>query len=398
MLEDDLKLLLDELPEGGLSAWREAVEALASQAADPLLWRLRELEAATDGVPAQLGGVRRGAVWAVDRISVTFEGWADGERVVVRTLRRGLEQDPVWRRRLERAATHFPPSAVLAPSVFVPDPWPHVRCTLGGPSLADFLPAEDQPETSLLARFLSGGLAGLRALHDQGLVHGGLTPQHLVLNEGGVKLAWLDPQLEGVGAPSEDLAALGSAVAQLDPERRDPVGDLARGFAEDPPPNAELAEGLLLRTLAATLAGRRHSLALRGRMLSRAGDEARLLRAVRRLAESVPPPEGTYCLRQGHDAVMVVAESDGQRVRGGPVAGLPARFLPTVWSRDGGLEPTGARVLLRAWATRNRGDEDRRAEQAKELGHSDEQAQSLCRWLSAQSRLRAVRMLLELSG
>jgi len=397
-MEKDVQDLLGFVPEGGLSAWRQAVEQHGGQSADPLLWRLRELEAAADGVPVELGGVRRGAVWGTDRISVTFDGWADGQRVVVRALRRGLHRDAVWLRRLEKATQHLPEVSVLSCGRFVPEPWPHVQCVLGGPSLADLLPIEDPPDSQVIARFLVGGLSGLKALHKEGLVHGGLTPQHLVLTDSGVRLAWLDALLETQREPSQDLAELGAAVAQLDPERLDPVGEVARALAEEPPPSVEFAEALLLRALGTNLAERRHALALRGRMLARAGDEARLLRAVRRLAESVPPPKGTYCLRAGHDAVMVVADSDGERVRGGPVAGLPARFLPTVWSRDGGLEPTGARVLLRAWASRNRGDEERRAAQALELGHTDEAAQDLCRWLSAQSRLRAVRLLLELSG
>jgi len=398
MLEREVEELLGSLPEGGLSAWRAAVEALASPEADPLLWRLRELEAAGEGVPADLAGARRHAVWQFDRISVTFEGWVDGERVALRALRRGLERDPVWRRRLERGASHLPGPEVMAPTQFIGEPWPHLRVPLGGPSLADLLPAEDRPDTRVLARFLGGGLAGLCCLHARGLVHGDLGPEHLVMTCDGVRLAWLDPMLEEHREVSRDVAELGAAIAQLDPERVDPVGDLARALAEDPPPSAGMAEELLLRVLASELAERRHRLALRGRMMLRAGEEARLLRAVRRLGDSVAPPAGTFCLRAGHDAVIVVAESDGEKVRGGPVAGLPARFMPTVWSREGGLEPTGARALLRAWATRMRGDEERRQGQARDLGHSDEQAQDLCRFLSAQARLRAVRMLLELSG
>ena len=398
MLQAQVRELLGELPEGGLSAWRAAVESLGDWRADALLWQLRELEAASEGVPVELGGVRRGSVWQADRISVTFEGWADGERVVLRALRRGLERDPVWRRRLERGASQLPGPEVLAPTAFVPEPWPHLRIPLRGPSLADLLPAEDHPDTRVLARFLAGGLAGLERLHGLGLVHGGVRPDHLILGEEGVRLAWLDPLIDASREPAQDLADLGAAVARLDPEGVDPVGDLARAMADEAPPNAAFASALLLRTLGAELAERRHRLALRGRMLRRAAEEARLLRAVRRLADSIPPPRGTFCLRAGHDAVLVVADCDGERVRGGPVAGLPARFLPTVWSRQSGLEPTGTRALLRAWATRQRGDEDRRAEQAAELGHDDEQAQGLCRWLSAQSRLRAVRMLLELSA
>ena len=329
---------------------------------------------------------------------MSFEGWADGERVVLRALRRGLERDPVWRRRLERGASHLPGPQLLAPTAFVAEPWPHLRIPLRGPSLADLLPVEDRPDTLVLARFLAGGLAGLERLHDLGLVHGGVTPDHLVQGPDGVRLAWVDPLIDGPREPAQDLAELGATVAMLDPEGVDPVGDLARAMADEAPPNAVFASALLVRTLSAELAERRHRLAMRSRMLRRSAEEARLLRAVRRLEHSIPPPRGIFCLRAGHDQVLVVADCDGERIRGGPVAGLPARFLPTVWSRQGGLEPTGTRALLRAWATRQRGDEERRAVQAAALGHDDEQAQGLCRWLSAQSRLRSVRMLLELSA
>ena len=112
----------------------------------------------------------------------------------------------------------------------------------------------------------------------------------------------------------------------------------------------------------------------------------------------MPPPSGTVCLRAGHDAVITVAESDGTTVRGGPVAGLPARFLPIIYTRAAGMDPSGCRALLRAWATRTRGDEARRAALQDELGTSDETAAALCRWMAGQARLRAFRLLLERSA
>ena len=56
------------------------------------------------------------------------------------------------------------------------------------------------------------------------------------------------------------------------------------------------------------------------------------------------------------------------------------------------------RALLRAWATRTRGDEARRAALQDELGTSDETAAALCRWMAGQARLRAFRLLLERSA
>jgi len=97
------------------------------------------------------------------------------------------------------------------------------------------------------------------------------------------------------------------------------------------------------------------------------------------------------------DSVLVVAESDGQSVKGGGLAALPIRFLPEIWSAQRGLDASASRMLLRSYATRKTGDEERREEVQRELGALDSQADQLCRWLSAQARLRSATKLLELS-
>ena len=396
-LDAELRTLLDEdLPEG-LSERREAVEALGRRA-DPWLLALRELEAITDGLPPGLGGVRRSRIWAQDPISVTYEGWDGTGRVAIRVLRPSVKDDPVWRRRLERAARVQPGPEILAPERYVDEVWPHLVVPLSGTSLADLLPVEDPPDPRTVARFFAGGLAGLSRLHEQGLVHGGLRPAHLVMTSEGVKLAWLDPVLPSPRDACEDLADLGRAISQLDPEHVDPVATLARGLAEGPTPTTDMVEVLLVRTLGSVLADRRHRLAMRSRLVTRRGDEARLLDLARRLQRAITPPAGKFCLRAGRDAVLVVADSDGRTVKGGPVASVDARFMPTVWTPDRGLDAVAARALMRAWATRARGDEERRASLMEELSGNDEDAQILCRWLSCQARLRAVRMLLELGG
>ena len=86
------------------------------------------------------------------------------------------------------------------------------------------------------------------------------------------------------------------------------------------------------------------------------------------------------------------------QVRGGPVGSVDAEFLPQVYTPEGGLDATAARVLLRAWATRNKGDEDRRNRVQEEIEGSDQTASGLCRWVSGQARLRALRMLMELGA
>ncbi|MCB9795035.1 MAG: hypothetical protein H6741_20230 [Alphaproteobacteria bacterium] len=393
-----------ELLPRDLSAWREALEATAralperAQALDGLLFAVRELEACSEGVGAELDGLRRGRVIEQDPISVSFEAWGPaGERHALRVLRPDRARDPVWRRRLEASPRRAPGPPVLGPGLLCSDgDTLALRTWLGGPSLADHLPAEDPADPVQFGRYLAGGLAGLRALHAAGYVHGSLGPTHLIQGPEGVRLAWLDPLLIRPVTPRDDIAALGRAVQRLDPEGHDPIAALARGLAEEPPPSVDMASEMLQRVMSAALADRRHRAAFRSRAQARRQAEGRLLRAARHLALAVPPPAGTWCLRAGFDAVMVVAVSDGVTVRGGPVAGLPAPFLPTVWSPDEGLNPTASRALLRAWATRGRGDEERRKRVQSEHGASDRGAHLLCRWLSAQARLRAVRMLLEL--
>lgn len=397
-LELALSALLGEVP-ADLSDQRAALEALG-QGGDPLLLTLRELESATDGLPHELDGWLLGRPLAQDPISVTVEAWGAGQRHAIRLLRPQHRADPVWRRRLERSVQPTIGAAVLSASAFSPEPWPHLRLTLGGPSLADLLPIDpdDPPDSLQIARFLAGGLLGLERLHGAGLLHGGVGPEHLVQTPDGVKLAWLDPVLPVERDPTQDLAELGRTVSMLDPTGSDPIGVLARGLAEGPPPTALMAQELLRRAMSAELADRRHRVALRARLVTRKADETELLRLARRLGAALPPPAGRWVLRAGNDAVMVLAESDGEKVRGGPVAGLDARFLPTVWSDDNGLDAVSARALMRAWATRRRGNEQRRAQLQGEIGADDDGAQALCRWLSAQSRLRAVRMLMECRG
>jgi hypothetical protein len=387
-----------------LSGRRAALEAAAADPAlaarvDPLLLALREREVAAAGLPARLGGASRGRLLASDAISTVWEAWdSGGQRVALRVLAPAWRHDPVWLRRLERGALAAAGVAGVARAEWISGgETPHVRYALGGPALADLLPAEDPPSERELARFLAGGLRGLAALHARGLVAGALGPESLLLGPEGVTLAWFDPVLRSPGDSRADLSALGRAVGLLDPGAITRMGGLAHGFAESPPPTASDGAELLRRTMAGLLADARHTLVLRARVQRRATARGRLLAAVRRLERALPPPAGTVCLRAGHDAVMVVAESDGEVVRGGPVAGVPARFLPVIYTRAAGLDPGGCRALLRAWATRTGGDEERRARIQAQLGADDAAAAALCRWLAGQARLRASRLLLERS-
>ena len=397
--------LIDDLPQDATQR-RIALEELAEkhpewmQNLDPHLLKAREEEVAHHELPNTIAGLRRTRLLMQDPISTTWECWelSTGYRVAIRLLRPSWRRDPVLRRRLARGArlaTGLP--HIAAVSWQQDSEWPHLRVQLRGPSLSDLLPAEDPPDTIQLAGYLARGLLGLSSLHSRGLHHGAVSASHLIHGPEGPQLAWFDPSLRDGGSPGNDIAHLGAAVCQLDPLEEDPIGDLARGFAESPPPNVEMATSMLLRCLASLLVETRHRLLLRSRQVHVRDGEARLLRAVSRLAQTISPPIGKVCVRAGLDALMVVAQSNGVQVEGGPVAGLPARHLPVIWTPENGLDAAASRFVLRAFATRTGGDEERRAQIQKELGGTDILASQLCRWLSAQSRLRATRRLLEIS-
>lgn len=378
------------------SAARAAVEA-ARPPLDGWLLALRALESASEGFPPAPGGLRLGRLIEQDAVSATFDARdARGRRFGLRLLRPEHRRDPVWRRRLERAT--IVGEGLLGPGEFVdPDGWPGRLVRLPGPSLADWLPAEDPPESARVAALLIGGLRGLGALHSLGLAHGTLTATHLICGPEGVGLAWFDPIFPIAPDREADLAALGAAVAALDPDGDDPIAALARAWAQHPPPDVAMAETLLRRTLAAELAGRRHRVAFRSRARARRERLAQLYRLARRLGDALPPPVASVCLRAGADGLAVVAQSDGATVRGGTTACLPPPELPLIYGADG-LNASAARALTRAWASRGKGDESARAEAQRALGGDDLAAEALCRWLNAQARLRAVRLLIEKAG
>jgi hypothetical protein len=94
---------------------------------------------------------------------------------------------------------------------------------------------------------------------------------------------------------------------------------------------------------------------------------------------------------------MVIAESDAHTVRGGAAADPGGRFLPIVYTPEQGLDAQSARFLLRSWAMRGQGDEEQRREIQAVLQATDEAASQLTRWLSSMARLRAAKLLLEVS-
>lgn len=383
--------------------------ALRAQAAadgdDRRMMALRELELACGGLPPVVDGVRRERLLAVDPLATTWEGWEieGGGRTMLRCLHPRWLDDPVMRRRLAAPLPTGLPDALAVPTrAHLDGDWPHLWLAAPGLPIVDRLPVEDPPDRIELARLLGTGLTALDALHRAGRNHGGPMATHLFSGPDGVQLAWLDRFGAADDGPAHDLRRLGRLIAALDPHGADPVAGLAWSWTEDPPPSA--ADGLVLlrRTLAGDLLAARHQLALAGRRVGRQDRAGRLSQLARRLQTSVAPPAlpaGRACLKATITGSLFLVESDGRVVRGGAVpalAGDPAvADLPALFHPRFGLDAQVARTLLRAWASRARGDEVQRARVQDQLGSRDAHAQALVRWLRAMAALRRSRMMLE---
>jgi hypothetical protein len=395
--EGDCKLMPLTLTElARLHTKRE--EALTARN-DRLLFELRSLERAADGLPNTIDGARRAALVSVDAISTTFEAFdPEGHRLLLRCARPEWARDPVMLRRLARGARDAPTGLPTVTWLPIGD-WPHLRLVAPAPRVVDRLPAEGPSDPHWMARLLGGALLSLDALHRAGLRAGDdLAAMVTEPVDGGLSaLCWLDPFDPGTDAPA-DLAALGRLAAALDPSGTDPVAELGRAWADAPPPSAAVGLRLVQRVLADTLMYQRHTLALVRRHQTKATRIARLARLVRALEQSLPPPALRACLRAGDDGLLALIDCDGTHIRGGTAADPDPRRLPLVWTRPTGVEVQRARWLLRAWATRTSGDPLARDEAQRALGGDDSQAALLMRWLQATLRLRSLRLLLAAQG
>lgn len=375
-----------------LNAITEARIVAEDEGDDARILLLRELELAHLSLPPTIDGIRRSRLLATDAITTTWEGWDvnNGTRMFMRCLRPQWKSDPVMLRRVGRGAN-------ASCSWHADGDWPHLRVITNGAPLVDRFPIEDVPSTLLLARFLGHGLRELDLLHQKGHTHGGPLSIFLVEGRQGVRLIHMDA-FEPAGSVADDIQQLAQTVHALDPLGCDPVGQLAREWVESPPPTAADGTQLLIRCLSGTLLAERHRLSVAGRTASRWDRSSRLARAVRKLSHALPPPTGKFCLKAGADGVIVIAESDGDIIRGGAAADASeGRFLPIIYSPTQGLDAQCARFLLRSWALRGSGDEKLRGTINAELNASDEGAHQLIRWMSGMARLRAARLLLSAS-
>ena len=356
---------------------------------DARLFALRELELAHQALPPAIDGVRRVRLLATDAISTTWEGWNldGGERVFLRCLRPRWKTDPVMTRRMSRDAT--------GDVSWHPDgDWPHLRAVAHGGLLIDRFPIEDVPSAAQLARTLGYGLSALAELHARGEAHPGPLAAFMVERDHRLQIPYLG-RFDSGQTPSDNLRDLAETIYALDPVGSSPVAQLAEEWMLDPPPTAADGVRLLTQCLGGALLAERHRLSVAGRSTARMDRSTRLARAIRRLASLTTPPPGKFCLKAGQDGVLVIAESDGEVVRGGAATDVSeGRFLPIIYTQSQGLDAQSARFLMRSWAMRASGDVEVQAAHNADLGTTEEAASQLVRWLSAMARVRSASLIL----
>ena len=333
--------------------------------------------------------MRRVRLLATDAISTTWEGWNldGGERVFLRCLRPRWKADPVMTRRMSRDAT--------GNVSWHPDgDWPHLRSVAHGGLLIDRFPIEDVPSAAQLARTLGYGLRALAELHARGETHPGPLAAFMVERDHRLQIPYLG-RFDSDQTPSDNLRDLAETIYALDPVGSSPVAQLAEEWMVDPPPTAADGVRLLTQCLGGALLAERHRLSVAGRSTARMDRSTRLARAIRRLASLTTPPPGKFCLKAGQDGVLVIAESDGEVVRGGAAADVSeGRFLPIIYTQAQGLDAQSARFLMRSWAMRASGDVEVQAAHNTDLGTTTEAASQLVRWLSAMARVRSASLIL----
>jgi hypothetical protein len=381
-----------------MSALQGAREKAETTGDDQKLLSLRELERATSELPPVIDGAHLSDLICGDAISTTWTGWspATGQRILLRCLHSRWQRDPVMLRQLHRDL-HIPTTPSLYPGEHCSSgDWPHNRLVLGGPRLCEILPLDDADggDPLLLAQVLGGGLCGLAGIHRAGLAHGPNLLQHLFFHNGSVGLAWLG-RFGPPANPWADIAALAEASVVLCAQGSLPIRQLALSWQSEPPASAQDAGQLLTRAMASTLLDARHRLWIAHRHQNRRARIGRLASAVRRLQQALPPPQGRVCLRAQGDGQLVIVDGDGLSLRGQATADPLTKELRPVYTADEGLCPGASRFLLRAWASRHRGDEDRRVKIQSSLGARDETATTMMRWLAGMARLRAAGLLLQ---
>jgi hypothetical protein len=345
----------------------------------------RGLERVAAQTPPLINGFRRRDLIAEDPISTTWSATAqeDGRPALLRLLRPEWRDDPAMLR-------HFHPDPGT-PARFSPGPWPHLSLSPPGPPLASQLGAAHDP--SSFAQLTGSLLQALLPHHRQGRALGHPLAERLFFGPHGWVAASLgDFRLQSL-APATDIATLAALLTPWAPRPDSSLASLLAGWTDSPPPEAGSAIQLFRSSLSADLLEARHRLAVCARNRRARSRRAGLRSMLLRLQAACPPPPGRYCLHAAWDGLLVLAEVHEDGVFGGQAdERTNPKGLPLVWNATAGLLPAPARLLLRSWSTRLRGDESRRAEVQAAI---DPRASplALARWLSATSRLRVAWLL-----
>ena len=156
----------------------------------------------------------------------------DGRNAVVKTIRRELAADPLYRARFRseaQAALRFRSSLVAQVLEVDPNaeiPWIALE-KIDGPTLREVVLEGNPMERARLSAFAADLAEGVHAFYDQGMAHGDLTPSNVVVQPGDL-LKILDL---GLSRPTADEAVTDDLPAMGTPYWLAP--EVAAGFAPD---------------------------------------------------------------------------------------------------------------------------------------------------------------------
>jgi len=340
-----------------------AVERLAdSRPGDPVCTRLvlaaHDLASPAPSLPRDL---RPRELVRVDGFSSTWLALdVDGIAHLVRCTR--PDAHPVHRRILERdwraLSGHVPGLLIEEGALIAPAP--------GTPLIEAYINGSDA------VSLLGDSFRRLAAWKEAGIGPGDPARQELRMVDGRLLLVVLTPNT------SNNTQLLRRVVSAIPPLADGPIAHFVEGLKTLDPATGS-AEVVFKRTLSEAL--REQAVDLRRRSLRAGQDDrrGRLQRAVERLFNALPPPDGSGPVGFDLNGQPTRVESREGKVQWG------AEPLQILFA-DGRFQAPLARRFLRACAT------------APALSNQDQQmTDSIGRWVSAGLKLRTVRLLLEKS-
>ncbi len=346
---------------------------------DELLPAAHDLATAEDGLPSIIQGIRRVSLIRVDRWTTTWDGVQsrDGTLVRLRTLRIGFLRDPVVRRWLARQA------ALVEHARGNDDETSFFTPVVGLP-LADFADADEHASPVVLARMLATALAAHARAASMGIRFPALEACEYIETSAGLQLGCLT--VSGGVSPSVQIRKLASHLQHWWNEGpQGPITSLLEGFQVFPPRDYTEAIDLTVAALSQQLADERHRLHHRSVKVRSDSRKFRLADLLSRLGSAIPAPAGRGAIGVDLEGRTTLVESDGRRISWGPLA-----ETTDIVSPEGALDVKVARHLLRARAAA-----PPNARLQQEVGGSNLFVDQICQWISCQSHLRTLRLLLD---